>query len=88
MLMAMYAYKTRMASKFKSREGAFPSECIPVPSENIPVWTVEVGNCSNSADATQYTFPTANRGNLTDDIMNDCSDILRGNYNDDSSESI
>jgi hypothetical protein len=88
MLMAMYAYKTRMASKLKSREGAFPSECIPVPSENIPVWTVEVGNCSNSADAIEYhTFPTANRGNLTDDTMIDCYDIC-GNYNDDSSESI
>jgi hypothetical protein len=94
MLMAMYAYKTRMASKLKSREGAFPSECIPVPSENIPVWTVEVGNCSNSADAMEYhssrnpdNVPQSHRGNLTEDIMNDCSDIC-GNYNDDSSESI
>jgi hypothetical protein len=88
-LIAMYAYKTRMASK--SREGAFPTECIPVPSD-IPVWTVEVGNTSNSADAMEYhssgnpenvpqpnsyfsldTFPTENRGNL------DYSPANRGN---------
>jgi hypothetical protein len=40
MLIAMYAYKTRMKSKAQRdslRDGSFPSD-------SIPVWTVEVGN--------------------------------------------
>lgn len=111
MLMVMYAYKTRVASK--SREGAFPTDCIPVPTD-IPVWTVEVGNTSNSADAMEYyssgnpenipqsqssfsldIYPIVNRENLLNDsdtsptdLMDECSDKICCNYNDDSSESI